>query len=248
VTIALVAVSTALALGSSAEAANASATKTFKPARSWTWVETDQDGDQYATTLRVGNFTRWSAAPQLPGLRTDTLGSDCPLNSKTDALAPAALTMTNETPGQPELLSTNIRRMTASFGGGTDIWIVANYGTGVNCFDLGSESSGGESWEASWNGLVAPHHTTVPIYAFLVIRNYFTTRHPSGNSALVRNAILELDYDRYDPPRVIISLRGPGVLAGRGSADLFLPLVGLSGKLPCTYRGNAFAGQWHCGS
>jgi len=213
-------------------------TQGFTPKYVWTWRESTTDGYKYFTKLGVGGFTHLSAAPLLPNFASKAdISSACgDINEATDALAPAALTVTNETKGFSAALSANIYALpigTIGLGNDpTEISFTVAYDSGIQCSkltDMDEAGQGGHGWTVQWNSPVGPGDSAGINYAYLIIHNYYSPNHPSGNQTLLRGALIE-------PTGIsnrIVSLHGPGVITK--GPDGLVPIIPLNGNQSCLH-------------
>jgi hypothetical protein len=238
-------------------------TQGFTPKYVWIWRESTTGGYKYLTKLGVGDFTHLSAAPLLPEFASKAdISSTCgDINEATDAFAPAAVTVTNETKGFSAALSANIYALppgTIDLGNEpTELSVAVAYSDGTQCSkltDMDSAGEGGHGWTVQWNNPVGPGESSGISYAYFIIQGYYSPNHPSGNQALLRDALVGptgiIGLSNPGPSNTplrnsqngIDSLNGPGVIT-RGPYGL-VPIIPLNGRQSClhyeTYPRNDF--------
>lgn len=195
--------------------------------RSWTWVEKTDGGYRYSTTLRVGTISRLSQIKTLlPGFDRARFATPCEFNSRTDALMPASLTMTNLTRGfSTTLETTSLAGSTLGYLVQDRLWLAASYSSGVQCDVMAASTFDGAKWGVKWPNPVRPGQTVGPAYAYFIIHNYYSPNHPKGDLQRLRNAGLYLR--ESDLSRTLVSIRGPGVAPlDRFANEAAIPLDG----------------------
>lgn len=208
----------------------------FTPQFTWTWHESVSGGYRYSTTLRVGKFAHFSVAPLLPGFVAKTqITANCGgFDETTDAVAPAELSMTNNTSGFPATLETALYMVNPStypYGEGqaTNVMAALGYSHGSQCYGLTdwNGNTGGQGWDVKWTEKIPPGGSTGGDYAYLILPGYYSPNAPNGESAMLRNANLEIG---PAPQHSITSLHGSGVFRGPNGVA---PVIPLSGKQAC---------------
>jgi hypothetical protein len=200
----------------------------FSARGQWSWQQSTADGYRFLTHAAVGEFRHLSDAPALPGAVTAReLVSVCPsFDETTDAVAPAALMMTNKTTGFPALLEASLFAY-QNLGRPTPwryvLLVAPIYSDGMQCHEISQSPASSGEWSVSW-GEIAPGASTGAHYAYVVIPDYFTPNHPSGDPEKLRRAILGLDTVN----KHLDWFKGPGVV--RPSPDLYQGFLKLSGK------------------
>lgn len=233
----------------------------FTPKANWEWRESSKEGYRYLTRMAVGEFLRAEAAPTLPGFTTtDDLLGECgaDYNPQTDAIAPAALSMTNETTNFNETLATNVYSAPdAALGVGwkgnnrpSAILVAAAYSSGIECHKVSTADdafySAGTGWSVNWGDQPAGASTEAH-YAYLILPGYFTPNYPDGDPTVLANAMLNAGGGiLQEPMRGITSLSGPGVLTDPAGDPL--PLLPLSGTPNCQYETGLLSSTWECGT
>ncbi|HWD37314.1 MAG TPA: hypothetical protein VG944_00570 [Fimbriimonas sp.] len=150
---------------------------------------------------------------------------------KTDVLAPASLSMNNLTHGFSTPLSTTLFQ--AYYGDihheSTSFWVADAFTNAFQCNEI-STSWGDTSWSVSWNQAVAPGRSSGTNYAYIIIHDYFTPKHPNGDTGLIANVLFEVNEMDYTAPnqRTLVSVTGPGAISQNP-----IGVIPFSGKKSC---------------
>jgi len=229
----------------------------FKPAFAWSWRESvPASGSRFLTKLAVGKFVRVRTAPTLAGFKdANEVASNCPqFDASTDGVAPAALQVTNETKGRSIKLDALIFSLdpTGFFPASAQpaqLFVAAGYAGGPQCYPISDPVDAlrgrGQGWRVAWSKPIKPRKSPGTHYAYLVIPGLFDRKHPAGNPARLREALLTIEESGYSPARRLDSLTGPGIF--RSPSGDVVRIIPLDGKRSCLYRRGQGGPQLVCG-
>ncbi len=195
----------------------------FHPVRSWTWTAHNLNGYKYSSTLMAGNPVTAANMPLLPDFASLTsVTQSCGFNATTDALVPVEVTLTNATPSfttdveddfylpSDELDDQSAERLS----------VVASYASGVLCRTLQPFNYYEPSMWSENCSQLAPQASCTG-YGYVVLKNYFSPNHPSGDPAVLQGAQLYVQQGS-----AIDSMEGSGTLFAQTKGATVIPLSG----------------------
>lgn len=202
-------------------------TLNFSPTGAWQWTMTQSGGYVVNGTLQVQSPAHLADTPLLPGFSSQNeILTDCSgFDPTTDAVAPAELTLTNETPSfsttasvtfylDPESPAINFNSDPP--GPAVNLAADVSYSSGDSCGAI-STPNPGPGWGVSFSNLGPGSSGTS--YTYLTISNFYSPDYPYGNTALWGDCILWIE-DLGGPETeeagqwTLTSLTGPGMSTG----------------------------------
>jgi hypothetical protein len=230
----------------------------FAVTRTWRWQQTKSGGYTEGGSLSIGSPVSAASAPRLPGFSSPSEAlSDCGGDQNTDALLPVEVVVTNDTTNFPSALTDTFWLWTSGGAGGgappVSLSVDAAYSTGTSCVLLDTSyncscngGTGSDGWTVGSNSDVAPG-SSVQVFGYFVLGNYFTPDQPNGDAAVLDSSILQLSAGYWN----LTSLTGPGTPAGAANSSVGdAPIYGaipLSGRtLSCTTTSGPALGVTTC--
>lgn len=212
----------------------------FVVAGEWKWTFETEDGYRTSGFLELGAVTAAREAPGLPGMELPAaeLGGYCSeFDPSTDALIPARVTLTNDTEGFSNRLSSTFYLAATETEGAlirtaSDdlLHVVALYSAGPDCHPLvtadGAFFSEGEGWGLSFGEPVEPGEPAGPHYAYLILPDFYSPSTPNGDIARLSTVGLALVPAMRSDDAPLTSLTGPDAqFQATGGGFLFTSLA-----------------------
>jgi hypothetical protein len=179
----------------------------------WTWSASAEGGYSESGELKTAALERYQG-----GLVNgqDSLGTGCTGND-TDAVAPFQLTLTNSTPGfsaNTTILVSGLGSGSLGGGGTSELDAEVSLSSGPTCF---GSSNGATQFDVN-SASLAPNSSSI-VDGFFILTNYYSPAQPTGDAALLQNALLTIPAAQYFSASlnyVVTSVTGPTVVKKTG--------------------------------
>ena len=195
----------------------------FTPEHTWSWTGGGSGGYTAAFTLQTGAISNLASAPVLPGfLSQQLIQQACPgLDAISDGIIPVEVHVVNTTPNFPatpgaqlflnpyyDFFYRNLSVETTDSNGQCST---------IPTVDGQDPNGGGEGnpWQIASSGDL-PAGGSQDVWAYLIIKGYYTPDHPNGDPSVLANANLDVENPGLPwtapgsppPPRGVILLNG----------------------------------------
>lgn len=188
----------------------------------WTWTFRTDNGYTQSGTVKVGAVSRLEKAPALGGVSAATILGGCDsdeFDETTDAVIPTAIELTNTTKSFSNKLGVTLyRAYRASQRQPLSVVAAArSYTSGPSCELVSTANdaffSEGSGWSVGWESVEAGG-SRGPHYGFLIIRDYYSPNHPTGNADLYDDSLLAIVPNMRSDDAKLTSFSGSGIPAG----------------------------------
>ena len=149
-------------------------------------------------------------------------------------MVPLSIQMRNETTQFSTALTTTLYGLLGNY---LQPWVSTAYGNGITCEQPANQEDavyqGAQAWGIQWPGVTKPRAFSGVVYAYMVLHDYYTPKHPQGDPSVLQWAAFKIPGYYLKDQRTVTSITLDGKPAAKivnGSIPALQTPVGPS---PC---------------